>query len=111
MTPNEIIKKFPVGSHVKIKSRISTIDDVDFGMVYDASDEYYEGKVHVACFVNGNFGHIRPFFVDQLEPYGDIEAIETLIDFAGRLLETDLGRPDRERLEKAISILEEVYGI
>jgi len=52
---------------------------------------------------------------DDIQPYGEIEAVKTLVDFAGRLLDGEaiepLGRPDREKLENAIAILEEVYGI
>jgi len=40
-----------------------------------------------------------------------IEAIRVLIDFAGLLLESDLGRPDREKLEQAITICEGAFGI
>jgi len=48
---------------------------------------------------------------DDIQPYGEIEAVKTLVDFAGRLLETDLGRPDREKLENAIDICEGAFGI
>lgn len=113
MTLAEIAKKFPLGSYVLGTEKGYYPNKM--GIVLG----HREAVPNKACMRVAWFeGLYSTFerqsvgtFPEEVEPYGEIEAVETLIDFASRLLETDLGRPDREKLENAIAILEEVHGI
>lgn len=70
-------------------------------------------RVRVAWVVDEHdtFEHDKATSPDDIQPFGESEAIKTLVDFAGRLLESDLGKPDREKLEQAITTCEGAFGI
>jgi len=102
----------PVGSHVIFKDKE--------GILLAHSEHSTTGRRNQVPVLVAFYNEKRNDYKDlvtmtvspeNLEPYGEIEAVETLIDFASRLLETDLGRPDREKLEKAITICEGAYGL
>jgi len=107
MNLKEIAEKFPLGSIVMSKKdrwgiilghreTVPGMARVRVAWVVDPHDTFECSKV------------ISP---EDVKPYGEIDAVETLIDFAGRLLETDLGKPDREKLESAIGICEGAFGL
>lgn len=108
MTLNEIAKKFSVGGLVKHVHKCS----IHIGILL-ALHESPQAMATVAWYDSkkDDFGDIHKTYVKFLEPYGEIEAVKTLIDFAGRLLEADLGKPDREKLESAIDTCEGAFGL
>jgi len=52
-------------------------------------------------------------YPEEIKPYGEIEAIKTLIDFAGRLLqgEATLCCGEEDKLKEAIATCEGAFGI
>jgi len=107
MTLKEIAKKFPLGS-------IATNKKGRWGIIL-GHRETVPGmaRIRIAWVVDPHdtFECSKAASPEDIEPFGEIEAVKVLIDFAGRLLETDLGRPDIEKLENAIDICEGAYGL
>lgn len=51
---------------------------------------------------------------ESLEPYGEMDAVKKLIEFAGRLLQDSpatIGRSEEEELKEAIDICEGAYNL
>ena len=107
MNLKEIAEKFPLGSIVTNKK--------DRWGIILGHRETVPGmaRIRVAWVVDPHdtFECSKAASPGDIEPFGEIEAVKVLIDFAGRLLESDLGKPDREKLEQAIDICEGAFGI
>lgn len=111
MTLNEIAKKFSVGGLVKHVHKCS----VHIGILL-ALHESPQAMATVAWYDSkkDDFGDIHKTYVKFLEPYGEIDAVKTLIEFAGRLLQDSpaticIGEEDK--LKEAIDICEGAFGI
>ncbi len=115
MTLAEIAEKFPLGSLVVSKKDYPHFGKM--GIVVGHREGHQSGEIFVkiAWIVDRNITFEWGLFSDDVQPYGEIEAIKTLIDFAGRLLDGEaiepLGKPDRENLEDAIDICEGAFGL
>ena len=109
MTLKEIAKKFPLGSIVMSKKdrwgiilghreTVPGMARVRVAWVVDEHDTFECSKV------------ISP---EDVKPFGEIEAVKVLIDFAGRLLqgEATLGRGEEDKLKEAIDTCEGAFGI
>lgn len=108
MTLKELQEKFPIGSMVQSGERMGIILSR-----YEAIINPAASGAMVAWYSDITKGLTRfeKVHINTLEPVGEYEAVATLIDFASRLLETDLGKPDREKLEQAIATCEGAFGI
>ena len=110
MTLKEIAEKFPLGSIVMSKK--------DRWGIILGHRETVPGmaRVRVAWVVDEHdtFEHDKATSPDDIQPFGEIEAVKVLIDFAGRLLQDSpatIGRSEEEELKDAIDICEGAYGL
>jgi len=114
MTLAEIAKKFPLGSYV-----LGTSEGCyphKMGIVLGHREAVPNKACMRVAWIEGLYSTFERqsvgTFPEEVEPYGEIDAIRALVEFADGCLDSvSLGRPDREKLENAIAILEEVYGI
>jgi len=110
MTLKEIAKKFPLGSIVMSKK--------DRWGIILGHRETVPGmaRVRVAWVIDPHdtFEHDKATSPEDIEPFGEIEAVKVLIEFAGRLLQDSpaticIGEEDK--LKEAIDICEGAFGI
>ena len=112
MTLAEIAKKFPLGSYVLGTEKGYYPNKM--GIVLGHREAVPNKACMRVAWFEGLYSTFerQSVFPEEVEPYGEIDAIRALVEFAdGYLDSASLGRPDRENLENAIAILEEVYGI
>jgi len=109
MNLKEIAEKFPLGSIVTNKK--------DRWGIILGHRETVPGmaRVRVAWVIDPHdtFEHDKATSPEDIEPFGEIEAVKTLIEFAGRLLqgEATLGRGEEDKLKEAIDTCEGAFGI
>jgi len=116
MTLAEIAKKFPLGSYVLGTERGYCPDEL--GIVLGHREALPDQAcMRVAWFMGLHDTFERQSegtFPEEVEPFGEIEAVKKLIEFAGRLLQDSpatIGRSEVDELGDAIAICEGVYGI
>ena len=114
MTLAEIAKKFPLGSYVLGTEK--GYYPYKMGIVLGHREAVPNKACMRVAWFEGLYSSCERqsagTFPEEVEPCGEIEAIKALIEFADGCLDSaSLGRPDREKLEKAIAILEEIYDI
>ena len=112
MTLKELQEKFPIGSMVMSKKD-------RWGIIlsrYEAIMNPSASMAMVAWYsdITKGLTHIEKVHIDTLEPVGEYEAVETLINFAGRLLQDSpatIGRSEEEELKEAIDTCEGAFGL
>jgi len=109
MNLKEIAEKFPLGSIVTNKK--------DRWGIILGHRETVPGmaRVRIAWAIDPHdtFEYDKATSPEDIEPFGEIEAVKVLIDFAGRLLqgEATLCCGEEDKLKEAIAICEGAFGI
>lgn len=111
MTLQEVAKKFPLGSLAisKVGPHFGKIGII----VGHREDQFGDIYIKICWIIDEHKTFEWGLYSDDIQSYGEIEAVKTLVDFAGRLLqgEATLGCGEEGKLKEAIATCEGAFGI